>query len=212
MASVEAGNLATGPKRNLLQRFVPITVWAPAYQRGWLGTDLIAGLAVWAMTVPQVLAYAGVAGVPAVYALRTVPLAMIAYAVFGTSRTLSVGPDSALAMLSAATVGGLAAQGTEEYLALTAVLALMAGVLFLDTTGTDQLIKLHGDLQRDGIELTFAEVRDPVRDMMRRAGADGVIGEENFHGSVDEGVLAFLKREKDGPYNLRSQGTDHNEE
>ena len=69
----------------------------------------------------------------------------------------------------------------------------------IDTTGVDQLIKLHGDLQRDGIELTFAEVRDPVRDMMRRAGAESVIGVENFHGSVDEGVRAFLKTEKDGP-------------
>jgi high affinity sulfate transporter 1 len=103
----------------------------PAYQRGWLRTDLIAGLAVWAMTIPQVMAYAGIAGVPAVYALYTVPLAMIAYALFGTSRTLSVGPDSALAMLSAAAVGALAAQGSEEYLELTFALALVVGLLFV---------------------------------------------------------------------------------
>jgi high affinity sulfate transporter 1 len=69
----------------------------------------------------------------------------------------------------------------------------------IDTTGTDQLIKLHGDLGRDGIELTFAEVRDPVRDMIRRAGAEEAIGAENFYGSVDEGVRAFIKRGKDGP-------------
>jgi len=68
----------------------------------------------------------------------------------------------------------------------------------IDTTGADQLIKLHGDLERDGIELTFAEVRDPVRDMMRRSGAEEVISAENFYGSVDEGVRAFLNREKDG--------------
>ena len=69
----------------------------------------------------------------------------------------------------------------------------------MDTAGVDQLIKLHGDLKRVGIELAFAEVRDPVRDMMRRAGAEEVVGAEDFYGSVDEGVRAFLKREKDGP-------------
>jgi high affinity sulfate transporter 1 len=110
---------------------VPITAWLPKYERAWLPTDLMAGLAVWAMTIPQVMAYAGIAGVPAQYALYAVPLAMIAYAIFGTSRTLSLGPDSALAMLSAAAVGALAAQGSQEYLELTFALALIAGVLFV---------------------------------------------------------------------------------
>jgi high affinity sulfate transporter 1 len=110
---------------------VPITVWLPAYQRGWLRADLIAGLAVWAMTIPQAMAYAGIAGVPAAYALYTVPLAMIAYAIFGTSRTLSMGPESALAIMSAAAVGALAVQGSEEYLTLTIALAFVIGVLFI---------------------------------------------------------------------------------
>ena len=110
---------------------MPITAWLPAYQRGWLRTDLIAGLAVWAMTIPQALAYAGIAGVPAQYALYTVPLAMIAYAIFGTSRTLSMGPESALAIMSAATVGALATQGSEEYLTLTIALAFVIGILFI---------------------------------------------------------------------------------
>jgi MFS superfamily sulfate permease-like transporter len=57
------------------------------------------------------LAYAGIAGVPAVYGLYTVPLAMVGYAIFGTSRTLSVGPDSATVVLSAVTVGALAGPG-----------------------------------------------------------------------------------------------------
>jgi high affinity sulfate transporter 1 len=105
--------------------------WLPAYQSGWLRADLIAGLAVWAMTIPQALAYAGIAGVPAQYALYTVPLAMIAYAIFGTSRTLSMGPESALAIMSAATVGALVTQGTEEYLNLTIALAFIIGILFI---------------------------------------------------------------------------------
>jgi len=93
----------------------------------------MAGLAVWAMTVPQALAYAGIAGVPPVYGLYAVPLAMVAYAVFGTSRTLCVGPESAIAIISAVTVGALAVGGggASEFLALTSLLALIVGALFL---------------------------------------------------------------------------------
>ncbi len=117
--------------RGFLQRHVPILVWLPRYDRTWLRSDLIAGLAIWAVTVPQSLAYAGIAGVPAVYGLYTVPLAMVGYAIFGTSRTLSVGPDSATVVLSAVTVGALVAQGSDDYIALSATLALLVGVLFV---------------------------------------------------------------------------------
>jgi MFS superfamily sulfate permease-like transporter len=108
-----------------------MTVWLPRYKSSWLRGDLIAGVAIWAVTVPQALAYAGIAGVPAVYGLYAVPLAMIGYAIFGTSRTLSVGPDSATAALSAAAIGSLVAQGSDDYIALTAALALMVGSFFL---------------------------------------------------------------------------------
>jgi high affinity sulfate transporter 1 len=110
---------------------LPIITWLPNYKRAWLRTDIMAGLAVWAMTVPQALAYAGIAGVPPVYGLYAVPLAMIAYAFFGTSRTLSLGPESAIAIISAVTVSALAVGNPNEFIALTALLALIAGVLFL---------------------------------------------------------------------------------
>ncbi|GAG93053.1 unnamed protein product, partial [marine sediment metagenome] len=68
----------------------------------------------------------------------------------------------------------------------------------LDTTGTDRLIKLHEELERDNIQLAFAEVKDPVREMMRLSGAEEVIGTENFYASVSAGVRAFLAREQSG--------------
>jgi SulP family sulfate permease len=130
--SVQSAEISSGKKnKSFLNKFVPITHWLPTYQRSWLRPDLIAGLAVWAMTIPQALAYASIAGVPAQYGLYTVPLAMIAYAIFGTSRTLSMGPESALAIMSAATVGALAVQGSEEFLTLTIALALVIGILFI---------------------------------------------------------------------------------
>ncbi len=115
-----------------LRSMLPIVTWLPSYQRSWLRLDIMAGLAVWAMTVPQALAYAGIAGVPPVYGLYAVPLAMVAYAVLGTSRTLSVGPESAIAIISAVTVGAIVVTGdASEFLALTSLLALIVGVLFL---------------------------------------------------------------------------------
>ena len=115
----------------IARSFIPILTWLPQYNRALFRTDLMAGLAVWAMTVPQALAYASIAGIPPVYALYTVPLAMILYALFGTSRTLCVGPESAIAIVSAVTVGALAAGDPAQFLALTSLLALVVGVLFL---------------------------------------------------------------------------------
>ncbi len=110
---------------------LPIITWLESYKRVWLRADIMAGLAVWAMTVPQALAYAGIAGVPPIYGLYAVPLAMVAYAVFGTSRTLSVGPEAAIAIISAVTVGALVVGGPSEFIALTSLLALLVGALFL---------------------------------------------------------------------------------
>ncbi len=116
---------------NLVNKLIPITSWLPSYQKKWLRVDIMAGLAVWAMTVPQVMAYAGIAGVPPVYGLYTVPLAMILYAVFGSSRTLSVGPESAIAIISAVTVSALVTDNLSEFLVLTSMLTLLVGVLYL---------------------------------------------------------------------------------
>ncbi|CDH45465.1 SulP family inorganic anion transporter [Candidatus Contendibacter odensensis] len=109
---------------------MPILEWLSQYRFAWLRDDLIAGLTVWAVMVPTALAYTGIAGVPAVVGLYTIPLALLAYAVFGTSRALVVGPDSATALLSAHTVSALMAQHSGDYGALTSSLALLVGVLF----------------------------------------------------------------------------------
>ena len=116
---------------NLIRRLFPIAGWLPGYRRQWLRADLVAGLAIWAVTVPQALAYAGIAGVPAQYGLYSVPLAMFAYAIFGTSRLLSVGPDSATAILSFAVVSTLGAPSESEFIALTAALAMLVGVIYV---------------------------------------------------------------------------------
>ena len=119
-----------------LLRYLPILQWLPRYQLSWLRADIIAGLTVWAVIVPEAMAYAGIAGVPALVGLYTVPIPLIAYAVFGTSRTMVIGPDSATALISAGTVGAVVASHSgatqiAEYVAITSALALIVGVLFL---------------------------------------------------------------------------------
>ena len=92
---------------------------------------MIAGLTVWAVLVPEALAYATIAGVSPVVGLYAAPPALIFYAAFGSSRHLVTGPMAATAALSAAAVGDLAAQGSDAFVQLTITLALVVGVLAL---------------------------------------------------------------------------------
>ena len=81
--------------------------------------------------VPEAMAYAGIAGVPPLTGLYTVPIPLFMYALLGTSRTMVIGPDSATALISGVTVGAVAASGSSEYLLLTSAIALVVGILFL---------------------------------------------------------------------------------
>src|SRR4051794_28676654 len=112
-------------------RFVP--AWLRSYDRSWLPVDVMAGLTVWALMVPQALAYAGIAGVPVQNGLYVLPLAVVGYALLGSSRHLYVGPSATVATLSASTVAlvATASTGSAEYIALTCALTLLVGVIYI---------------------------------------------------------------------------------
>ena len=101
------------------------------YQRSWLRPDLVAGATVWAVLVPESLAYATIAGVPPVVGLYAAVPALLLYALLGSSRHLVVGPMSATAALSASIIADVAAPGSADFVALTAALALVAGLAAL---------------------------------------------------------------------------------
>jgi MFS superfamily sulfate permease-like transporter len=101
------------------------------YDAGWLRGDVIAGLTVWAVLVPEALAYASIAGVSPVVGLYAAPGALLLYAAFGSSRHLVVGPMSATAVLSAAAVADVVTPGTAGFAAHTAALAITTGILAL---------------------------------------------------------------------------------
>jgi sulfate permease, SulP family len=115
----------------IAQRLLPILGWLPAYRRVWLWPDVLAGLALWAVMVPEGMAYAGIVNVPPIMGLYTIIPPLIIYTVLGTSRVLVVGPDTATGLISALTVGAVAAQGTAHFDTLTSTLAILIGAFFL---------------------------------------------------------------------------------
>jgi high affinity sulfate transporter 1 len=101
------------------------------YQRSWLRGDLVAGLTVAAYLVPQVMAYASVAGLPPVAGLWAALPALLVYTLLGSSRSLSMGPEATTALMTAISIGPLAAGEPARYAELAATLAVLAGLMSL---------------------------------------------------------------------------------
>ena len=118
-----------GTLTNGHHRWPPGLVTLRGYQRPWLRGDLIAGVTVAAYLVPQVMAYAVVAGLPPVVGLWAALAPLACYAVLGSSRLVSLGPESTTALMTAVAIGPLAAGDPSRYAALAAMLALLAGLL-----------------------------------------------------------------------------------
>jgi len=117
-----------------LSTYLPILRWLPGYERRWLVADAVAGLSVWALLVPQSLAYATIVGVPVQYGLYTAFAALLVYPLFGTSKHLVVGPSATVGAVSAAVVTpliGAAALGTDEAASYAAALALATAVVYV---------------------------------------------------------------------------------
>lgn len=114
-----------------LARYFPILDWGRRYDRATAASDLLAAVIVTIMLIPQSLAYAMLAGLPPQVGLYASIAPLLAYAVFGTSRTLAVGPVAVVSLMTAAAVGNVATQGTPEYLGAAIVLALLSGVFLL---------------------------------------------------------------------------------
>ncbi len=117
--------------RARLEHRLPIMHWLPGYDRSWLGTDVLAGSVVAALVIPQALGYAAIARVPVQVGLYAVPLALVAYAVFGSSRQLIVGPVSTVSVLSGSLVASVAHGDTALAVAFTSALAITGGLMLV---------------------------------------------------------------------------------
>jgi sulfate permease, SulP family len=117
-----------------VRRYMPILEWLPRYDRRRLSSDALAGLSVWALLVPQSLAYATLAGVPVQYGLYTAFAALVAYPLFGTSKHLAEGPSAAVCAVCAAVISplvGAAALGSDAAAPYAAALALATGAIYV---------------------------------------------------------------------------------
>lgn len=117
--------------RRGLSRWLPGLALLLAYERRWLGPDLAAGLSVAAIALPVGIAYASLARVPVEVGIYAAIFPLLAYALFGSSRQLIIGPDAATCLMVAASLGPLAAGDPERYLALVPVLTLVTGLFYL---------------------------------------------------------------------------------
>ena len=105
--------------------------WIRNYNGQLAKQDLLASLIVTVMLIPQSLAYAMLAGLPAQVGLYASILPLMAYAALGSSMTLAVGPVAVVSLMTAASVGAVATAGTDQYLAAAVLLALMSGAFLL---------------------------------------------------------------------------------
>ena len=113
------------------RNLVPIVGWIRSYDRRWLRGDLVAGVTVAALIVPKNLGYAGIAGVPLQNGLYAAAAGAILYAIFGTSRQLSVGPSSGLAAVAASAVLAAGLTSEQDIASFVAGITVASGVLFL---------------------------------------------------------------------------------
>src|SRR5512136_2479653 len=135
---MSATTIRTAQRANRLARFIPILAWLPRYDRTWLTIDVIAGLTLWGLVVPQAMAYAGIAGLPPQAGLYTLVVALLVYALLGTSRHLVVSATSSTAALLASSVAAAlvasaaaVASDPETYQAYASAFVLVTGLVFL---------------------------------------------------------------------------------
>jgi high affinity sulfate transporter 1 len=126
---MSATSAPPSPRRAQLEKWAPGLRVLRSYNRSWLAKDLVAGLILSALLVPQGMAYAELAGLPAITGLYTTVICLLAYAVFGPSPRLVLGPDSSLGPMIAAAILPLAAGSVDKAIALAGTLALLVGVI-----------------------------------------------------------------------------------
>ena len=189
-------------------RYLPILTWGAEYTSRTLVSDLIVAAIVTIMLIPQSLAYALLAGLPPEIGLYASIAPLLLYAIFGTSRTLAVGPVAVASLMTAAAAGTVAAQGTPEYLGAAIALALISGLLLL-AMGLLRLGFLanflshpviSGFITASAIQIAASQIAPllgvkadglNLLDLLRSLG--GAIGQTNFYtATIGLGSLAFL--------------------
>ncbi len=110
-----------------LEKYIPILDWLPKYRKEQLQGDVVAGITVATVLIPQGIAYALIAGLPPIYGLYSALIPQIIYAIFGSSRQVAIGPVATDSLIVAASISTIALMGSESYIAIAIFLALLVG-------------------------------------------------------------------------------------
>ncbi|MBO0790729.1 MAG: SulP family inorganic anion transporter, partial [Ktedonobacteraceae bacterium] len=131
MSGAQQETVQPQARKHWLERKLPVLSWLSSYQKSSLRPDLLAGATVWAVVIPEAIAYAQLAGVPAQMGLFAAPFLMLGYVLFGTSRQLMVGATSASAIMLATTAGNVVQGSSANYPAVVTGITLLVGLLLL---------------------------------------------------------------------------------
>src|SRR5215469_8575519 len=118
-------------KSESLARAFPILGWLPSYEPGWLRPDIIAGLTLWGILVPEAIAYAAMAGAPPEAGLYTLLGSLVVYAILGTTRQAASAPTSGSSIMMAAVVSPFLINDPKEFAELLVLLVLVVGIILL---------------------------------------------------------------------------------
>ena len=114
-----------------IKNFIPILDWLPNYKKSFLRDDIVAGITVGIVLIPQGIAYALIAGLPPIYGLYTALIPQLIYAIFGTARQVAVGPVAMDSLIVATGVSTLALAGSQSYIEIAVLLAFVVGAIQL---------------------------------------------------------------------------------
>src|SRR5215472_4649398 len=115
------------PRLDRFARVLPILRWLPSYEAGWFRADVIAGLTLWGILVPEGIAYSGLAGAPVQAGLYTLLASLVAYAILGTTRQAVSAPTSGSSIMMATVVAPFLVTGPGELAELLVLLVLVVG-------------------------------------------------------------------------------------
>src|SRR3954451_6676759 len=129
MSDDTTNDIAVHETGGRLRALLPAAQWLPRYETTWLRHDVVAGITLAAYAIPVSLAYASLAGLPPQYGIYCYLVAGIAYALFGTSRQLAIGPTSAISLLVGTTIGAMALGDPSHYAQVAALTALIVAAI-----------------------------------------------------------------------------------
>jgi len=119
------------PQLDRLGRALPILRWLPSYDARWFRADVVAGLTLWGILVPEAIAYAGLAGAPVQAGLYTLLASLVAYAILGTTRQAVSAPTSGSSIMMATVVAPFLITEPRELAELLVLLVFVVGIIFL---------------------------------------------------------------------------------